>query len=89
MTLSKEAIEATIKAKIVEIAAKTGDDASDLAPDDVIPATGYIDSTSLLDLLAWYEKHFEIALGQEEITIDNLGTLSAMANFVLRRKGLA
>ena len=89
MTLSKEAIEATIKAKIVEIAAKTGDDASDLGPDEVIPATGYIDSTSLLDLLAWYEKHFEIALAQEEITIDNLGTLSAMANFVLRRKGLA
>lgn len=89
MTLTKSAIEATIKAKIVEIAAKTGDDASDLEPEDVIPATGYIDSTSLLELLAWYEQHFEIALAQEEITIDNLGTLAAMANFVLRRKGLA
>ena len=89
MTFSKEAIEATIKAKIVEIAARTDDDASDLGTDEVIPATGYIDSTSLLELLAWYEKHFEIALAQEEITIDNLGTLSAMANFVLRRKGLA
>ena len=89
MTLSKEAIEAGIKAKIVEIAARMGDDASDLTADEIIPATGYIDSTSLLELLAWYEKNYEITLKQEEITIDNLGTLSAMANFVLKRKGLA
>lgn len=88
MTLSREAIAAAIKAKIIEIAAQMGDDASDLAADDIIPATGFIDSTGLLDLLAWYEQTYEIPLAQEEITIDNLGTLARMADFVLRRKGL-
>jgi acyl carrier protein len=87
MSLKKETIEAEIKAKIVEIAAQTGDDASELALDDIIPATGLIDSTGLLELIAWYEKTYEIPLAQEEINIDNLGSLTRMAEFVLRKKG--
>ena len=89
MALNKETIEAEIKAKIIEIAAQTGDDASELALDDIIPATGLIDSTGLLELIAWYEKNYEIPLAQEEINIDNLGTLTRMAEFVLRKKGLS
>ena len=88
MAFTKESIEAEIKAKVVEIAAQTGDDASELALDDIIPATGLIDSTGLLELIAWYEKNYEIPLAQEEINIDNLGTLTRMAEFVLRKKGL-
>ena len=89
MDLNKESIEAAIKAKVVEIAAQTGDDASDLASDDIIPATGLIDSTGLLELIAWYEKTYEIPLAQEEINIDNLGSLTRMAEFVLKKKGLS
>lgn len=87
MSLDKPAIELTIKNKIVEIADRMGDDASELQSEDIIPATGLIDSAGLLELIAWYEDHYQIRLAQEEITIDNLGTLSSMADFVLRRKG--
>jgi D-alanine--poly(phosphoribitol) ligase subunit 2 len=86
MPLDKQSIERAIKDKIIEIADRMGDDARELRSDEMIPATGLIDSASLLELLVWYERHFEIALPQEDITIDNLGTLSAMADFVLRRK---
>ncbi len=89
MSLDKPAIELTIKNKIVEIADRMGDDASELQSEDIIPATGLIDSAGLLELIAWYEGHYQIRLAQEEITIDNLGTLSSMADFVLRRKGQA
>lgn len=89
MSLDKPAIELAIKNKIVEIADRMGDDASELQSEDIIPATGLIDSAGLLELIAWYEEHFQIRLAQEEITIDNLGTLSSMADFVLRRKGQA
>lgn len=88
MSFSKEALEAEIKAKIVEIAAQTGDDASELGVDEIIPATGLIDSTGLLELIAWYEKHYAIPLAQEEINVDNLGSLTRMAEFVLRKKNL-
>lgn len=87
MSLDKPAIELTIKNKIVEIADRMGDDASEMQSEDIIPATGLIDSAGLLELIAWYEDHYQIRLAQEEITIDNLGTLSSMADFVLRRKG--
>lgn len=89
MTLEKSAIEAAIKQKIIAIADGLGCDASDLTTDDIIPATGYIDSAGLLELIAWYEKEYAIHLAEDEITIDNLGSLDAMANFVLKRKGLA
>lgn len=89
MSLDKPAIELAIKNKIVEIADRMGDDASELQSEDIIPATGLIDSAGLLELIAWYEDHFQIRLAQEEITIDNLGTLSSMADFVLRRNGQA
>ena len=87
MSLNKKSIEAEIKAKIIEIAAQTGDDASELESDEIIPATGLIDSTGLLELIAWFEKTYAIPLAQEEINIDNLGTLTRMADFVLRKKG--
>ncbi len=89
MNLDKSAIVAAIKAKIVEIAQVLGCDATDLGNDEIIPATGYIDSAGLLDLIAWYEAEFAIAVGGDEFTIDNLGTLDAMADFVLRKKGIA
>lgn len=89
MSLDKQAIELAIKNKIVEIADRMGDDARELQNEDIIPATGLIDSAGLLELIAWYEDHYQIRLAQEEITIDNLGTLSSMADFVLRRKGQA
>lgn len=88
MSLNKESIQAEIKAKVIDIAAQTGDDASELGLDEIIPATGLIDSTGLLELIAWYEKTYQIPQIQEEINIDNLGTLARMAEFVLRKKGL-
>ena len=88
MNLEKHAIQQAIKDKIVEIVDRLGDDARGLQPDEVIPATGLIDSTSLLELLLWFEQYYQIPLPQADVTIDNLGTLSAMANFVLQRKGM-
>lgn len=89
MNLDRNSIEQSIRSKILEIVAQTGESAEDLRTDELIPASGLIDSTGLLELLGWYEHHFGIHLSQEEITIDNLGTIALMANFVLARKGAA
>lgn len=89
MNLDRNAIEKAIKAKIVEIVDLTGEDARDLSHEELIPASGLIDSAGLFELLGWYEHEYEIPLSQEEITIDNLGSIQLMANFVLARKGLS
>ena len=79
MSLNKEAIEAAIKARIVEIAAETGDDASELGVDEIIPATGLIDSTGLLELIAWYEKTYQIP-----VSYTHLRAHETKANLVCR-----
>ncbi len=87
MSLDKPHIEEEIKAKIVELAAKLDMDASALASDEIIPAAGLVDSAALLELLVWFEQHYNIDLPQEDVTIDNLGSLALMADYVLTKRG--
>lgn len=88
MNLDPQAIEANIKAKVMAIAETLGSDASDLGSDEVIPATGLIDSAGLLELIAWFEAEYAFSIPAEELTIDNLGTLAAMVGYLLRRKSM-
>ncbi len=89
MQPEQQAVEAAIKQQLVRICESLGEDARGLASDELIPASGLIDSAGLLELLVWYEGHFGISLKPDEITIDNLGTIRLMAEFVLRRKGIS
>lgn len=86
MTSEIEAIETSIKRRLIEISDSLGEDARGLRSDELIPASGLIDSAGLLELLAWYESKFGISLAPEEITIDNLGSLRQMAEFAIKRK---
>lgn len=88
MNLEQQAIEAAIKAKIVAIADQLGMDASDLGSEEIIPATGLIDSAGLLELIAWFEQSYAFKIPAEDLTIDHLGTLSSMAAYLRRAKGL-
>ena len=69
-----------------QCAAETGNDAGQILDDDIIPATGLVDSAGILGLVVWYENTFDMPLKQEEINIDNLGSIDSMAEFVLKRK---
>jgi len=89
MNLDRASIIASIKAEIVKIAATLDGDASDLQPDELIPASGYIDSAGLLELIGWFEASYDFRVPAEEFTVDNLGTMDAMAGYLLRRKGAA
>ena len=89
MDFDRSAIQQAIKNKIVEIAAQLGGGADELEIDELIPASGLIDSAGLLQLLGWYEDHFQVPLSQDDITIDNLGSIELMTTFVLARKGLS
>jgi len=70
---------------LIEIAKLIGLDASGLGSDEIIPATGLIDSAGLLELIVWFEQQYAISLDQDEITIDNLGSLSLMADFAIEK----
>lgn len=86
MELDREAVKAAIRVKVIELAKALNIDASGLADADIIPATGYLDSTAILELVVWYEQAYDFPLKQEEINIDNLGSINAMTDFLLSRK---
>ena len=88
MTLDRNTILAAIKSKVMEIASALDCDASDLQPEEIIPATGVIDSAGLLELIAWFEVTYDLSIATEDFTIDNLGSMEMMVNFLLKRKGL-
>jgi D-alanine--poly(phosphoribitol) ligase subunit 2 len=88
MSFDKDSIIAAIKGKIMEIARTLDSDASDLLPEDIIPATGAIDSAGLLELIAWFEGKYDLRIATEDFTIDNLGSMEMMANFLMKRKGM-
>ena len=86
MALDRDSIKANIRAKVIELADNLGADASELQDNDIIPATGFLDSAGILELVVWYETEFDFPLKQDEINIDNLGSVDAMADFLLKRK---
>jgi acyl carrier protein len=82
----RDAVKSAIRAKVIDLAKALNIDASLLQDADIIPATGYLDSTAILELVVWYETTYGLALKQEEINIDNLGSIDAMTEFLLARK---
>jgi len=89
MNLDREAVKAAIRSQVIELARALGTDASEIGDDDVIPATGLLDSTAVIQLVVWYEQTYDLPLKQEEINIDNLGSINAMTEFLISRKAAA
>ena len=87
MKLERDDIKAAIREKVIALANELGEDASDISDEEIIPATGVLDSAAILALVVWYEETYEFPIKQEEINIDNLGSINAMADFLLVRKG--
>ena len=87
MTLERDKIKTAIREKVVALAKELGQDASDIGDDDIMPATGVLDSAAILALVVWYEQTYDFPLKQHEINIDNLGSINAMADFLVARKG--
>ena len=82
-----DAIQQTIHAKIVELVRALGRDARRLAPGDDIPASGLLDSPALMELIIWCETEFGIEIDQDQLTLDNFGTIDAMSAYIKGAKG--
>lgn len=85
MDVDRDEIKKLIKAKVAELAERLGNDAAELKDDEIIPVTGLLDSAAILELVVWYDEFYEMGLAQDEINIDNLGSIDAMADFVMTR----
>lgn len=86
MNLNPDEIKAALRAKVIELAKALDMDASGVSDDDILPATGFLDSGAILELVVWYETAYGFRIQQEDMNIDNLGSIDAMTNFLLSRK---
>jgi len=82
----RAAITADLRVMLREVAGKLGNDAGSVAEDDIIPDTGVLDSAGLLEFVVLIDEKYALALQPEEMTIDNLGSLAAIVDFVLARR---
>ena len=79
-------ILADLRVILAEVAGRLGNDAGRVADDDIIPDTGALDSAGLLEFVVLIDEKYALALEPEEMTIENLGSLAAIADFVQARK---
>ena len=64
-----------------------GQEEEDLLADDSLIEKGIIDSTGVLQLIAFLEREFGIQVEDHEVVPQNLDSLSRLAAFVLRKQG--
>lgn len=74
-----------IRAKVIELARARGIRTAALRDDEVIPETGLLDSAGIMELIVWYEDRFDLSIDQDDLTIENFGTVNAMADYLSRR----
>ena len=61
----------------------------DLKPDEDIFALGFVNSLLAMQLVAFVEKEFGVAVGDEDLDLDNFRTINAIAGLVASKRGAA
>ncbi|HEY0515442.1 MAG TPA: acyl carrier protein [Thermoanaerobaculia bacterium] len=61
----------------------------DLQPGEDIFALGFVNSLLAMQLVAFVEKEFGVAVGDEDLDLDNFRTIDAIAGLVARKRGAA
>lgn len=74
----------TIRNRIIELADRRRINARDLKDSDVIPETGVLDSAGIMELVIWFETTFDVTIEQSDLTLENFGTIDAMASYLQR-----
>jgi acyl carrier protein len=62
-----------------------GLDDFELSPDDSLIAKGLIDSTGVLELIAFLEHHYAITIEDSELVPENLDSINALTRFIERK----
>ncbi len=62
-----------------------GEDDANIGPDDSLLDNGIIDSTGILELVAFLEETFEIEVKDEELVPENLDTISFIVSYIERK----
>lgn len=62
-------------------------DPSSIDDDTLLVTNGIVDSTGMLEVIAFLEEQFGIKIADQEMTPENLESVSRIARFVARKRG--
>ena len=74
-----------IRMKVQELAKQLGRNASGVSDDDILPETGVLDSAAIIELVVWVETEVGIDIDQDELSLDNFGSIRRMTSFIAAR----
>jgi acyl carrier protein len=66
-----------------------GQPAAALPRDESLVELGFLDSYAVVELVEFLEKNWNIAILNEEITREKMGSLNKMATLILQKRGAA
>ena len=76
-----------IREKILSLATECGHPDAALDDGAIIPQTGLLNSRAIIELVVWLEDTFDLDLDEDQITVENLGSVNAIAGFLARELG--
>ncbi len=83
-----DAIKSTVSTFLIDNF-RFGDTSVAIADDESLIETGFIDSTGVLELVAFLEDTFAITVADTDIVPENLDSLAAIARYVEHKGGKA
>jgi len=78
-------VKRPIREKVIALAARQNVDVRALHDSDVILESGALDSVALLELIMWIELTFDVTIRQTDLTVEKLGSIDAIAVYLLSR----
>ena len=75
----------TIRNKVQELARSLGKNPAGLNDDDMLPQVGLLDSASILELIVWVETEFNLEIDQDDLSLDNFGSIRRMTEYIQAR----
>lgn len=84
--MNKEAVLSSLRAFVEEnfLYMRPG---FELGLDDSLMGNGIVDSMGVMEMIQFLEEEFGIVVDDADITEENIGTLNAIANYVLAHSG--
>ena len=84
--MNKEEIEKEIKTIILSLASENGVVRDEISSDEIIPHSGYLDSSAIVKLILDIENKYSLTIEEEELTLSNLGTVNSIVSFIINKK---
>lgn len=82
--MRKDETRDAIREKIVQLARSLGHDATELGNDEFLPQAGVLDSAATMELIVWLEDRFSVPIPDDDLTLDNFGTIDQMVAYLQR-----